>query len=72
MLELAHLILDITNSKSKILFKPLPSDDPVKRKPDITLAKELLGWEPQVGITEGLERTITYFTLMLSNLSEKY
>ena len=71
MLELAHLILDITNSKSKILFKPLPSDDPVKRKPDITLAKELLGWEPQIGITEGLERTITYFTLMLSNLSEK-
>ncbi len=72
MLELAHLILNITNSKSKILFKPLPSDDPVKRKPDITLAKELLGWEPQIGITEGLERTITYFTLMLSNLSEKH
>ena len=61
MLELAHLILDITKSKSRIVFQPLPSDDPIKRKPDITLAKKLLVWEPQIGITEGLERTIEYF-----------
>ena len=51
----------IPESKSKIAMRPLPSDDPRRRKPDITLAKELLGWEPRVPLAEGLEKTIAYF-----------
>ena len=60
--ELAREILgQIPESKSKLAVKPLPSDDPKRRKPDITLAKELLGWEPKVPLSEGLARTIEYF-----------
>jgi len=67
MLQLAHEILDITGSKSKIVYLPLPADDPVKRKPDITLAREKLdGWEPVVPLREGLLRTIEYFDWLLS------
>ena len=51
----------ISESKSKLIFEPLPSDDPKRRKPDITLAKELLGWEPRVPLQEGLAKTIEYF-----------
>jgi len=51
----------ISDSKSKLIYAPLPSDDPKRRKPDITLAKELLGWEPKVPLQEGLAKTITYF-----------
>ena len=51
----------IPESKSKLIYKPLPSDDPKRRKPDITLAKELLGWEPQIPLQEGLSKTIEYF-----------
>ena len=62
MLELAEIILKMTNSKSKIIFTPLPSDDPKQRKPDITLAKEKLnGWDPKIRLEEGLVDTIKYF-----------
>ena len=61
VLNLAEIILEMTGSKSKITFKELPSDDPVKRKPDITKAQEILGWEPKVDIKDGLAKTIEYF-----------
>lgn len=62
MLELAENVLKfIPESTSKIVFEPLPEDDPKKRKPDITLAKETLGWEPKVSLVDGLKKTIEYF-----------
>lgn len=61
MLELAEKILSITGSKSKIVHKPLPQDDPVQRKPVIDLAQKELDWRPKVSLEEGLEKTITYF-----------
>ena len=61
ILEFAELIIEMTNSKSKIVYKPLPSDDPVRRKPDISVAKKELGWEPKVDIKEGIQKTIEYF-----------
>jgi UDP-glucuronate decarboxylase len=51
----------VKESKSKLVYRPLPSDDSKRRKPDITLAKELLGWEPKVALKEGLAKTIEYF-----------
>lgn len=59
--DLAELIIKLTNSNSKIKFAPLPQDDPLQRKPDISLAKKELGWEPKVDIEEGLLKTIEYF-----------
>jgi len=61
MLELAENVLKLTKSKSKIVHKPLPADDPKQRRPDITLAKKHLKWEPKVPLAEGLKRTIAYF-----------
>lgn len=61
ILELAEQIIRKTGSKSKIIFKPLPYDDPKQRRPDITLAKKVLDWEPGVQLDEGLERMIAYF-----------
>jgi dTDP-glucose 4,6-dehydratase len=61
MLEFAEEIIRVTGSKSKIVFKPLPQDDPKQRKPDITKAKKILKWEPQVRLAEGLVKTIEYF-----------
>ena len=61
MLELARKVIDMTGSKSQIVFRPLPSDDPLQRKPVISLAKEALGWEPSICLDEGLEKTIGYF-----------
>jgi UDP-glucuronate decarboxylase len=61
ILELAQLVIELTNSKSKIVFQPLPSDDPLQRKPDIGLAKSTLGWEPKIQLREGLIKTIEYF-----------
>ncbi len=61
MLQFAQQIIQATGSKSKIVFKPLPQDDPKQRKPDITKAKKLLKWEPQVKLAEGLKATIAYF-----------
>lgn len=66
MLELAQKIIDLTGSKSKIIYMPLPGDDPKQRQPDITLAKEKLGWEPQIKLEEGLLKTIPYFEDVLS------
>ena len=61
IMEFAKLIIEMTNSNSKIVYKPLPGDDPVQRKPDITLAKQELDWEPKVDIREGIQKTIEYF-----------
>jgi len=61
VLELAKLVIELTDSKSKIIFKDLPQDDPEKRKPDISLAKDKLDWQPSIGLEEGLLRTIHYF-----------
>lgn len=61
MLELAKKVLAMTDSKSKIVYKPLPSDDPTQRRPVIDLAKEKLGWQPSILLDEGLARTIDYF-----------
>jgi UDP-glucuronate decarboxylase len=61
MLELAEKVIALTQSKSEIIFEPLPQDDPQQRKPDITLIKKKLNWEPQIGLDEGLTRTIKYF-----------
>jgi UDP-glucuronate decarboxylase len=54
-------VLKLTNSKSKIVHKPLPADDPKQRRPDITLAQKYLKWEPKVQLAEGLAKTIEYF-----------
>ncbi|MDR0542676.1 MAG: SDR family oxidoreductase [Dysgonamonadaceae bacterium] len=61
ILELANIIMELTNSKSKIIFQPLPSDDPKQRQPDTLLAKEKLNWEPHVKLYDGLIETIEYF-----------
>jgi dTDP-glucose 4,6-dehydratase len=61
MLEFADAIIKATKSKSKIVFKPLPQDDPKQRKPDITKAKTILKWEPQVSLADGMKKTIAYF-----------
>ena len=61
MLELAQAVLDLTGSASRLVFHPLPQDDPKQRRPDISLARNLLDWEPQVQLRDGLARTIAYF-----------
>lgn len=61
MIELAEKVIKHTGAKSNLIFKPLPADDPMQRKPDITLAKKVLNWEPKVNLDEGLVRTIEYF-----------
>ncbi len=67
ILELAEKVIDIIGSRSKIIHKPLPSDDPKQRKPDITLAKEELDWEPKIKLEDGLIKTIGYFEGLLSS-----
>ena len=68
MLELAENIIDLTGSKSKLVFLPLPKDDPTQRQPDISLAQEKLnGWEPVVPLREGLQKTINYFDKLLGD-----
>ncbi|MFT4053036.1 MAG: SDR family oxidoreductase [Novosphingobium sp.] len=66
MVELANLVLELTGSKSELRFYPLPQDDPKQRRPDITLAREKLGWEPAVQLREGLGHTINYFRDLLA------
>jgi UDP-glucuronate decarboxylase len=61
MLELAELVLELTGSSSTLVYKPLPSDDPTRRKPDISKAKTTLGWGPTVPLKEGLQKTIDFF-----------
>jgi UDP-glucuronate decarboxylase len=60
VLELANLVLDVTGSSSTITFEPLPTDDPTRRCPDITLARTELGWSPKVELRDGIARTIEY------------
>ncbi len=67
--ELAERVVALTGSRSRIVYRPLPQDDPMQRCPDITLAKQKLGWEPAVRLEEGLTRTIAYFRAMLANPS---
>lgn len=62
MKDLAEQIISLTNSKSRITFKPMPEDDPRQRQPDITLARQHLGWEPRIALKDGLSRTIEYFS----------
>ena len=63
--ELAEKIIDLVNSKSEIIYKDLPSDDPIQRRPDISLAKDKLGWSPTIQLEEGLNKTIPYFADLL-------
>lgn len=65
MLELAQKVIEITGSKSNLVYKPLPQDDPMQRQPDITLAKNELKWEPTIKLAKGLEKTIEYFRSIL-------
>lgn len=65
ILELAEKVIQLTGSKSKLVFRPLPSDDPLQRQPDISLAKEKLDWEPKIKLEEGLVKTIAYFDQLL-------
>merc|ERR1712113_1159914 len=61
MKELAEIVLDVTKSKSKIVYLPLPNDAPKQRRPNITQAKEVLNWEPKIQLREGIEKTVEYF-----------
>jgi dTDP-glucose 4,6-dehydratase len=65
--ELAELVIEVTGSSSEIVHEPLPVDDPTQRQPDITLARTRLGWEPQVQLREGIERTAAYFARVLAS-----
>jgi len=66
ILKVAKLIISLTGSKSKIIFEPLPQDDPLQRRPDITLAREKLDWEPKLDLENGLKKTIKYFRRIYS------
>jgi len=66
MLELAEEVLRITGSASPIVHRELPQDDPKQRRPDITQAREVLGWEPRVDLASGLEQTVAYFREVLA------
>jgi UDP-glucuronate decarboxylase len=67
--ELAEMVVAMTGSRSEIVYHPLPVDDPTQRKPDISLAKQELGWQPTINLREGLEKTIAYFDWALSSTS---
>lgn len=67
MIELANLIIELTNSRSKLVNRPLPADDPKQRRPDIALAKRELDWAPEIPLREGLTRTIAYFDALLKS-----
>ena len=69
--ELADRVIRLTNSRSTIVYRELPQDDPLQRCPDITLARRDLAWEPRVALDDGLTRTIAYFDRMLSERGEK-
>ena len=63
--QLAEKVIELTGAKSKLVFRPLPADDPMQRKPDIAVARKRLGWEPAIHLVEGLQRTIAYFDGLL-------
>jgi len=65
--QLAENVIDLTGSKSDLLYKELPSDDPVQRQPDISLAQEKLGWNPEIQLIEGLKKTIPFFKSILDS-----
>jgi UDP-glucuronate decarboxylase len=65
MIELAERVLALTAARVTVVHQPLPSDDPKQRRPDITLAKDKLGWEPKVELAEGLQHTIGYFRTVM-------
>jgi len=65
ILQLAEMVLEVTGSKSELVFEPLPVDDPTQRQPDLTRATELLGWAPTVSLRDGLDRTADYFRSVL-------
>jgi len=67
ILELAKKIIKLSDSKSNIIYKPLPEDDPKRRQPNIELAKKELKWEPEIQLEEGLKKTINYFERLLNN-----
>ena len=67
ILECAQTVLEVTGSKSELRFEPLPTDDPTRRKPDITKAKEILGWEPKIQLKEGLEKSLDFFKSKLDS-----
>ncbi|CAN5607460.1 GDP-mannose 4,6-dehydratase [soil metagenome] len=69
LLEMANTIIDLTGAKSEVVFEALPVDDPKVRQPDITRAKDLLGWEPEVDVSEGLRRTIDYYSTRTAELA---
>ena len=64
--ELAEMVVAKIGGKSKVVYKDLPSDDPTQRRPDINLAKNKLGWEPKIKLSEGLDRTIEYFKTQIN------
>lgn len=66
VLDFAHLVKKLANSDSEIVFEPLPQDDPKQRRPDISKAREVLGWEPKIGLEEGLAKTLEYFQTRLN------
>lgn len=68
IIELADRIIKLTGAKSAIILKPLPQDDPMQRKPDISIAREVLKWEPKIPLQEGLEKTIAYFRSVIENI----
>ncbi len=68
--QLAEKVIELTGSRSRIIYQELPKDDPVQRKPDITLAREELGWEPTIQLEEGLKKTISYFEVLLKEKGE--
>lgn len=68
MIELAQKVKAIAGSSSPLVHKPLPVDDPKQRQPDITLAREALGWQPIVSLDEGLTKTIAYFDKLLTDV----
>src|SRR5262249_33617877 len=65
MLELARLIKDVANTRSELVFRPLPEDDPKQRRPDTTRARTILGWQPRTSMADGLRRTLEYFRTAL-------
>ena len=70
--ELAELVIDITGSKSKLVYRPLPSDDPKQRQPDISLAEATFGWRPKVALREGLVKTIAYFDQLIADKADAF
>jgi len=70
--ELAELVIDITGAKSKLVFRPLPSDDPKQRQPDISLAEATLDWRPKIALREGLKQTIAYFDRLIADKADAF